>query len=82
MAPYTFNESASLLWQWANPAFYDRLMHECLSWRFIVSPYRSGGTERGNNPKSRVERFGRRMGRWNRKLAIPLKALSSYPWSI
>jgi DNA-binding transcriptional LysR family regulator len=29
MAPYTFNESASLLWQWANPAFYDRLMHEC-----------------------------------------------------
>src|SRR5216683_1073578 len=42
-----------------------------LSWRFEVSPYRSGGTERGDNPKSRVERFGRRMGRWKRTLAVP-----------
>ena len=42
-----------------------------LSWRFEVSPHRSGGSERGNNPKSRVDRLGRGMGPWNRTLAVP-----------
>src|SRR6476661_2225280 len=28
-----------------------------LSWRVEVSPYRSGGTERGNHPKSRSDRL-------------------------
>jgi DNA-binding transcriptional LysR family regulator len=42
-----------------------------LSGRFDVSPHRSGGTERGNNPKSRVDRLGRGMGPWNRALAVP-----------
>jgi len=54
--------------RWASPAFYDRLMHAC--YRFEVSPHRTGGTERGNNPKSRGDRFGRRVGPWNRTLAV------------
>jgi DNA-binding transcriptional LysR family regulator len=42
-----------------------------LSWRFEVSPYRSGGTERGNHPKSRSDRVGRGMGPWNGTMAVP-----------
>src|SRR5580704_18133677 len=33
-----------------------------LSWRLEVSPHRSGRTERGNNPKSGIDGFGRGMG--------------------
>src|SRR4029077_4960119 len=35
-----------------------------------VSAYRSGGTERGNYPKSRVDRVGCGMGAWKRTLAV------------
>ena len=41
-----------------------------LSRRPEVSAYRSGRTERGNNPKSRVDRVGRGMGAWKRTLAV------------
>ena len=41
-----------------------------LSRRSEVSAYRSGGTERGYNFKSRVDRFGRGMGAWKRTLAV------------
>ena len=47
--------------RWASPAFYDRLMHAC---------YRGGLMSRGNNPESRGDRFGRRVGPWNRTLAV------------
>src|SRR6267378_428958 len=36
-----------------------------LSRWFEVPPHRSGGTRRGNNPKSRCDRLGRGLGPWN-----------------
>ena len=48
-----------------------------LSWRFEVSPYRTGGTERGDNLESRVDRFGCGVGPWNRRLALPSKCGSA-----
>ena len=44
-----------------------------LSRRFEVSPHRSGGIKRGNDPKSRSDRLGCGMGPWNGTLAVSKK---------
>jgi len=63
---------APFIWfpRWSSPAFYDRMMRECYRGGFEVSPHRSGGTERGNDPKSRIERLGRGLGPGNSPLAM------------
>ena len=42
-----------------------------LSWRFEVSPHRSGGCERADYPQSRIDWHGRGMGPCNGTLAVP-----------
>src|SRR5579862_1393575 len=42
-----------------------------LSRRFKIAPHRSGGNERSNHPRPRIEWLGRGMGPGNGTLAVP-----------